>query len=202
MISFYFLYRLAHIEYVLPNTLSGDSTSGGGSGGSGSKQLHSASSFTSTGASAANLHSGSSAAGSADSVVGTAEEEAILGSFSAHLGAFFDAVLGSSSAHVLATVFAPLCSLVPRLLIRCTMHMVTNPHDARGSLARLSGKQQKAHLLRIVVIIQQSVALHIQALPFAPETRRRLMDRLTEAFEHARRFITLLDMPASELKVT
>lgn len=174
----------------------------------------------------------STAAGRAEDTMagrGMMEEEAILAAFSSHLSCFFETVLSAAPADALASVFSPLCLLVPKLLVRCAMtmavassaaatqqrqqllqrasitkHQLDQLQSMAGSayvLSHLTDKQQKAFLLRIVVIIQQNMALHIQALPFPPETKRSLLDKLTEGFEHCRRFITLFGMPGNELKV-
>ena len=52
------------------------------------------------------------------------------------------------------------------------------------------------------VSVQQSIGTMIQDFPhIAVEAKRRLLDILTDEFEKLRRFVTLFNMPMSELEV-
>lgn len=141
--------------------------------------------------------------------VGIAEEEAILQSFNEHLAAFLSAVVASTSTDALAALISPLCTVIPRILTHCTMFMVAEyaradaqSEDEGDYFDPLVGAEHhlKTHLLRMVVSVQQSTAMQIQGFSIQLETKRRLLDMLTEGFEKARRFITMLGISAVELK--
>eukprot|EP01038_Epipyxis_sp_PR26KG_P015066 gene15066-20273_t len=122
------------------------------------------------------------------------EEESILSLFNQHLLLYQESVLIAISPAGLATILSPICFIIPRILIRCVSHIVSSTSIAIESV-------HKTRLLRIVVSIQQSISIYIQSTSIEPETKRKLFDLQTEEFERLRRFVTLLDMPCSELKV-
>jgi hypothetical protein len=185
---FYFLHRLAHVVYAAPGAADMSSNR---------------KSFS--GSPLASFQRGGKGQGQKDE--GLAEEEAILLGFNEHLQQYFQAVISSSSPDALAALLSPLCSVVPRILTHCAMHMVSESDkgndDDDDSLTHsvMADHYLKTHLLRMVVSVQQSTAMHIQAHSIQLETKRRLMDLLTDGFERSRRFITMVSMPAAELKV-
>ena len=190
LICFYFLHRLAHIVYAPPSALSLEldvRSSRKSFSGSSPLQLKKA---------------------VPQEVEGIAEEEAILSAFTEHLTSFLQAVASSTSTDALAALLSPLCTVIPRILTHCAMHMVTESDKASSdddgdahSQGMHSEHYLKSHLLRMVVSAQQAFALQTQSFAITPETKRRLTDLLTEGFERSRRFITMFGMPAAELKV-
>lgn len=138
---------------------------------------------------------------------GTAEEEAILTSFNDHVHQYLKAVISCSSPEALAVLLSPLCSIIPLILTRVAMHMADNSENDSDEetddvdIKASNNHKLKSRLLRLVVSVQHSTAIHMQSFSIFPETRRKLLDTLTEGFERSRRFITMFDMPADELKV-
>lgn len=194
LICFYFLHRLAHVVYSPPSTVDGGA-------GSPHRKSFSGSPMAAQRASVAGV-----GAGRGQEEEGIGEEEAILSAFNAHLAGYLQAVVSSTSTDALAALLSPLCTVIPRILTHCAMHMVAENDKAEsddegpeGGLG--SDHYLKTHLLRMVVSVQQAFALQIQSFPVQLETKRRLTDLLTDGFERARRFITMFGMPASELKV-
>ena len=187
LICFYFLHRLSHIVYAPPVVLETPSGNGNRKSFSGSPLAVKRS------ASPANEE-------------GIAEEEAILSAFNDHLQSYLRAVASSTSSDALAALLSPLCSVIPRILTHCAMHMVAeldknSSDDDMFSASASADHYLKSHLLRMVVSVQQSFAMHLQSYSIQLETRRRLTDLLTDGFERSRRFITMFGMPSAELKV-
>jgi len=209
LICFYFLHRLSHVVYTPPSNAQADSMGGRRKSFSSSSPLTAGRDFT-KGSNSPNprqsQHSPSHQAVSAEE--GLAEEEAILSAFNDHLRSYLQAVMSSTSLDALAALLSPLCSVIPRILTHCAMHMVSEIDKANSedsgddhySPTASADHYLKTHLLRMVVSVQQSFALHIQSYGVANETKRRLLDLLTDGFERSRRFITMFGMPASELK--
>lgn len=191
LICFYFLHRLAHVVYAPPSAVDGSPHRKSFSGSPLAAQR-------------ASIAGAGTAVGRAHEE-GIGEEEAILSAFNAHLAGYLQAVVSSTSTDALAALLSPLCTVIPRILTHCAMHMVAendkaeSDDEAEGGLG--SDHYLKTHLLRMVVSVQQSFALQIQSFPVQLETKRRLTDLLTDGFERSRRFITMFGMPASELKV-
>jgi len=202
LICFYFLHRLSHVVYSPPTAHLLDAHTH-----SSNRKSFSAPSPLSGG----RARSSSSQQGQQqdEGQDGLAEEEAILSAFNDHLRSYLQAVVSSTSSDALAALLSPLCSVIPRILTHCAMHMVSeidkaqsDDSDQHYSPTASADHHLKTHLLRMVVSVQQSFALHIQSYGVANETKRRLLDLLTDGFERSRRFITMFGMPASELKVT
>jgi hypothetical protein len=188
LICFYFLHRLAHVVYAPPSLLDGGMLPAN---------------RKSFGGSPLAVHKKPGKA----QEEGIGEEEAILSAFNQHLSGYLQAVVSATSTDALAALLSPLCTVIPRILTHCAMHMVaeidkgsSDDGDHEGGAG--SDHYLKSHLLRMVVSVQQSFALQIQTFPMQLETKRRLTDLLTEGFERSRRFITMFGMPASELKVS
>ena len=197
LICFYFLHRLSHVVYAPPNAHLDTH--------SGSRKSFSAPSPLSGGRARSTSQQQLQQASGQD---GLAEEEAILSAFNDHLRSYLQAVVSSTSSDALAALLSPLCSVIPRILTHCAMHMVSeidkahsDDSDHHYSPTASADHHLKTHLLRMVVSVQQSFALHIQSYGVTNETKRRLLDLLTDGFERSRRFITMFGMPASELKV-
>lgn len=142
------------------------------------------------------------------------EEEVVMSAFAHYLTQYVDAIAPYTTSSTLAVVFSPLCSIIPRILMKCAMHIVLQnklshmeaPQSNGAAFANASAQlaaselQLKTRLLRIVVAIQQSTSLCIQSSEVEPEAKRKLQDLLTEEFERLRRYITLFDMSLVELK--
>ena len=131
------------------------------------------------------------------------EEETILGAFNQYLHTFQDTILVSVHPHVLAVLFSPLCSLVPRVLQKLVCHIFSNysPNSTTIASSTLESQLLKTRILRIVVAVQQTLSLLFQSTSFDTESKRKLIDILTDEFEKLRRFVTLFNMPMTELEV-
>ncbi len=206
IVCFYFLSSLAHIKFAKPaaalptGSVKKTSPKVAGDGSYGRSRQ----SFIVAGGNV--VHTG-------DEV--NSEEEVILSAFSHYLAQYVAAVSCCTTSSVLAVVFSPLCSIIPRVLMKCAMHIIlqnklstmesqassTYSTAATNSLLTSSELQLKTRLLRIVVAVQQSTSVSIQSSEIEPEAKRKLQDVLTEEFERLRRYITLFDMPLPELKV-
>ena len=186
LMCFYFLHRLAHIVYAPPSAAQAETGNSNRKSFSGSPM---------------NVKARAEPA----QEEGISEEEAILSAFNKHLDSFLQAIVSSTSTDALAALISPLCTVIPRILTHCAMHMVSEIEKASSDDEddHLSGSDHylKSHLLRMVVSAQQSFALQIQSFSIHPETKRRLTDLLTDGFERSRRFITMFGMPAAELRV-
>lgn len=219
LICFYFLHRLSHVVYSPPSSAQLDSMGGKRKSFSTSSPLTMGRDFNNKGNSSPTQRSIQQSAGqgpgqgpqgqAVSAEEGLAEEEAILSAFNDHLRSYLQAVMSSTSSDALAALLSPLCSVIPRILTHCAMHMVSEIDKANSedsaedhfSPTASADHYLKTHLLRMVVSVQQSFALQIQSYGVANETKRRLLDLLTDGFERSRRFITMFGMPASELKV-
>lgn len=222
LICFYFLHRLSHVVYSPPSSAQLDSMGGKRKSFSTSSPLTMGRDFNNKGNSSPTQRSIQQSAGQGQgqgqgagqgqgvsAEEGLAEEEAILSAFNDHLRSYLQAVMSSTSSDALAALLSPLCSVIPRILTHCAMHMVSEIDKANSddsaedhfSPTASADHYLKTHLLRMVVSVQQSFALQIQSYGVANETKRRLLDLLTDGFERSRRFITMFGMPASELKV-
>ena len=138
---------------------------------------------------------------------GVAEEESILDAMNDHIHQYLKAVATAAPPELLAILLSPLCAIVPLIMTRIAMHMAEagdNP-DSEGeddiASRATTSHRLKTRLLRLVVSVQHSNAVHMQSFAIPPETRRKLLDSLTEGFERSRRFVTMFDMPSDELKV-
>lgn len=138
---------------------------------------------------------------------GVAEEESILDAMNDHIHQYLKAVATAAPPELLAILLSPLCTIVPLIMTRIAMHMAEagdNP-DSDGEEDTASraatSHRLKTRLLRLVVSVQHANAVHMQSFAIPPETRRKLLDSLTEGFERSRRFVTMFDMPSDELKV-
>jgi hypothetical protein len=188
LICFYFLHRLSHVVYAIPGS-----------------HLDSPSNRRKSFSKPSPLAKGRDQQVSEE---GLSEEEAILSAFNDHLRSYLQAVMSSTSSDALAALLSPLCSVIPRILTHCAMHMVAESDKANSqdsddhfSPSASADHYLKSHLLRMVVSVQQSFALHLQSYGVSSETKRRLLDLLTDGFERSRRFISMFGMPANELKV-
>lgn len=137
------------------------------------------------------------------------EPEGIITALYQHLLSFQDAVLSSLDPHALAVIFSPLCTVIPRLLLRYVQHIAlssteNNEENSYAMDSSVSLAEQihhdKTHILRSMVACQQSLGLLIENSHFPPATTNRLQDIMGEEFERVRRYVTLMDMPMSELK--
>jgi hypothetical protein len=186
LVCFYFLHRLAHVVYAPPSSVQMEVSSSSRKSFSGSPLPF------------------QKRAGAVQEE-GIGEEEAILSAFNEHLTSYLQAVVSSTSTDALAALLSPLCTVIPRILTHCAMHMVSEIDKANSddeySPSASSDHYLKTHLLRMVVSVQQSFALQIQSYAIQLEAKRRLTDLLTDGFERSRRFITMFGMPAAELKV-
>lgn len=124
-------------------------------------------------------------------------------------------------------ILSPLCSIVPRLLLLCLQHIGTasnasfagsfggdhsrgqygddryTPHSnalTRTSSGHSQIQHDKTHLLRAVVACQQTMSMLLESSHLGASANRRLQDIVTEEFERVRRYVTLTDMPLTELK--
>jgi hypothetical protein len=138
---------------------------------------------------------------------GVAEEESILDAMNDHIHQYLKAVATAAPPELLAILLSPLCAIVPLIMTRIAMHMAEagdNP-DSEGeddiASRATTSHRLKTRLLRLVVSVQHANAVHMQSFAIPPETRRKLLDSLTEGFERSRRFVTMFDMPSDELKV-
>lgn len=138
---------------------------------------------------------------------GVAEEESILDAMNDHIHQYLKAVAAAAPPEMLAILLSPLCTIVPLIMTRIAMHMaeaLDNPDsDGEDDIPSRAANSHrlKTRLLRLVVSVQHSNAVHMQSFAIPPETRRRLLDSLTEGFERSRRLVTMFDMPSDELKV-
>ena len=207
IVCFYFLSSLAHIKYIKT-----PSTGTAGKGGRGSVAPHSEDSFSRSRKSF--IVAGGDVVHTGDEV--SSEEEVILSAFNHHFVQYVNAISSYTSNSVLAAILSPICSIIPRILMKCAMHIVLqnklNMMEAQGSAPSfantgapsvISANESvlKTRLLRIVVAVQQSTSVLIQSSAIELDSKRKLQDILTEEFERLRRYITLFDMPLNELKV-
>jgi hypothetical protein len=118
------------------------------------------------------------------------EADHIVDDLAQYLQDVFAALRDALSSQAIAVVFSPLCSLIPRILIRCT----------RAVIAQTEVKHDSSRLLRNVVSSQLALSVLFESMQLDPVTMRQLQDRLTDEFERARRFVTLLDVSCDELK--
>jgi len=149
----------------------------------------------------------------------THEAETLIAGLNQHLLSFQDAAQACIQPHALAVMWSPLCSLMPRLLLKCILHLCHT-----GALSE--GDRHKP--LRMVVACQQSMSMLLEQSRIelsASENKNggggggsgggggggaggsgmsgdnySLQEIVTEEFEHVRKFVTLLDVPVSELR--
>jgi len=135
------------------------------------------------------------------------EPEGIILALYQHLLAFQDAVLAALDTEALAVIFSPLCTIIPRLLLRYLQHIalssseVTESYSLDGNISMADQiHHDKTHILRAMVACQQSMSMLIESSKFDALSNKLLQDVITEEFERVRRYVTLMDMPMLELK--
>lgn len=190
-LCFYYLQKLIHVNF-----------------------LTSTASATATAAAAA---VGSSASGSE-----TAAEDSILSVLLQQLHMVVDAlstgyVLSFSGSTIVPSVVGPIVSLIPRLLMRCVLVIVqlapsaTVPISSGGPGGGSGGgggmkpsgySINKTRLLRLVVSAQQLLVSFLnQKLGISDgESKRRLLEVLSEESERVRKVASLIEAPASEIR--
>jgi hypothetical protein len=152
-----------------------------------------------------------SATGSAAST-----EANIIVSLSQHLLKLVDEVLSASSVKFVAAIIAPLATLIPRILQRCIMTLLWNTSSminlynsnsptaaASSSTAAANGGgaiDGKTRLLKLVVIAQQSYGMLLEAARFDGASLKQITETGNDAFEHVRRYVSLMDLSLTELK--
>jgi hypothetical protein len=191
---FHFMHKLSHIKFTGNLGSAPSSSSGGAVRSSAAVAGISAASSSATSKSYSNF--GGSNAGAVSggaqknwensSYSALPEEELILSAFNKHVHSFYAAVSVALVPAAVAVVFSPLCALVPRLIMKCVMHLLsgwlvannllqhsgddliltygTNPALARtGSLVNGLPSEQKTRLLRMLITAQQNVSILIQS---------------------------------------
>eukprot|EP01033_Poteriospumella_lacustris_P004897 gene4897-3505_t len=162
------------------------------------------------------------AAGSAAAASGseTAAEDSILSVLLQQLHMVVDAlstgyVLSFSGSTLVPSVVGPIVSLIPRLLMRCVLVIVQlapsatvpissgGPGGGGGGGMKPSGYSiNKTRLLRLVVSAQQLLVSFLnQKLGISDgESKRRLLEVLSEESERVRKVASLIEAPASEIR--
>ena len=211
---FHYLQQLAHIKFNKSLSVGSDASASSASVG---LQFKSSVLGASAGVLASHVSQGAQGGHDADAVVGE---------LSHHMLSFQDSILAALPSEALGVILSPLCSMMPKLIMRCLQHLcITNalslPQSANASYlmgehssgTSLHNKAQggrdqereqekeRAKPLRVVVACQQTMSSILESSHFDVQTLRRLQDIVTDEFERVRRYVTLLDMPASELKV-
>ena len=120
---------------------------------------------------------------------------------------FQDAVLAALDKQALAVIFSPLCTIIPRLLLRYLQHIALSSSDTQDIYhidSSVSMSEQihhdKTHILRAMVALQQNLAMLIETCKFEGIVNKRLQNIIMDEFERVRRYVTLMDMAYIELK--
>lgn len=132
------------------------------------------------------------------------EEELVLGAFNQYLNTLQESIGSAVFPHVLAILYSPLCTLVPRILQKVICHIFniySSVSLTSSTSSVIESQLLKTRVLRIVVSIQQSLSILFQSSHIDTESKRKLIDMLTDDFEKLRRFVTLFNMPVAELEV-
>lgn len=192
-LCFYYLQKLIHVNFLTSTNASASVSTAAGAGSS-------------------------SASGSE-----TAAEDSILSVLLQQLHMVVDAlstgyVLSFSGSTLVPSVVGPIVSLIPRLLMRCVLVIVqlapsaTVPISSGGPNAGGGGSGggmkpsgysiNKTRLLRLVVSAQQLLVSFLnQKLGISDgESKRRLLEVLSEESERVRKVASLIEAPASEIR--
>lgn len=165
---------------------------------------------------------GGSGGGGNSSGSETMAEDGILGALMQQLHVFFDAVGGGygvsvGGSSIVPVVIGPLMTLIPRLLLRCVTVIMstTGPVSGGGAGGGVGGGAavgpvamqktlplNKTRLLRLIVSSQQLLVSFLQGkLGISDgESKRRLLEVLSEESERARRLTSLIESTASEVR--
>ena len=135
------------------------------------------------------------------------EPEGITLSLYHHLLTYQDAILAALDKEALAVIFSPLCTVIPRLLLRYLQHIAISSTELTDSYALDSTvtiaeqiHRDKTHILRAMVACQQNISMLMETCKFDTVANKRLQEIITDEFERVRRYVTLMDMSMSELK--
>jgi len=116
----------------------------------------------------------------------------------ARLGQYLFDFQKSSSASLpssaLAVVFAPLCKLIPRILMK---HIINACET--GNLPLHGFDRTKPFM--VIGASQKIIGILLERIGLAQETLYDLQETIGVEFEHVRRYITLLDMSAEDLSM-
>lgn len=125
------------------------------------------------------------------------QEDAVFSSLSQQLVTFCDVLLSAYPSFHLPIVSAPIVFALPRLLSQCIMQIIQNIGAINKSL-----RSVKPRFLRMVVSSQQIItSLVTLSTATDYESRRKLTDSASDEIEKLRKFVSMIDIPSSELKV-
>jgi hypothetical protein len=115
----------------------------------------------------------------------SSSDEAIVLNFIQRLGTFVEVVSGFYGTAVVPSIVGPVTVLVPRLVLNHVLR-TAKPPDLSPPIT--------TKLLRLIVVIQQHLSVFLQTvLSVDLESRRKLLDCLTEECERLRRYIAKTD---------
>jgi len=154
-------------------------------------------------------NSGNSGSGSGD----TTEAELVISELVQHLKQICGIIKPVLPRELIAVVALPLCTLIPRIVMRCIQHLISphtggftsgGMHHAVASDTSSTRKYQylidSAKYLRVAISCQQLVASLLESLQLEPGALRLCSDQLIEEIERLRRYLKLVELPPKELK--
>jgi hypothetical protein len=101
------------------------------------------------------------------------------------LNCITEGVIVGCTRLILPAIFGPMVVLIPRLIL----NLILRTHQNRS--LNENSAQSKTTFLRFIVTVQQHASVFLQnCLNHDLESKRRLVDLMTEEFERVRRFLS------------
>ena len=120
------------------------------------------------------------------------EADAHIATFGRYLSQYHASIKSMLPPSALIVVFSPLIKLMPKVFLACLMQVV------KSGLAPPK-TNNRTRLLKIVGACEKSLAVHFESIGVSHDTLYEIQEALSVEFEHARDFVTLLDVPVGEL---